>query len=417
MNRQRLLRICLLCCLGLCACLLQTGCVTSAVYWSEDGSKGIFVNRGAATLMDAEGQIISQMQSTSGYVFWQGDRAYLAKKNEAAATGQAIRWNGPTNLLGMKWRIQPMGLSPHRGSTEVIRWNGDGSHQSLFSLDYGVLHLCTSPDDTWLAAIAIKPKDETGDSALSLWVYHQPTRLLFLLDEDCGLPICFTAENRLIYLRGTDIRFGEDPRVGELVEIELNTTWESPPLEHLLYVPADTTWMQSIGQDLILTTHQRNLPSVSMTSPRSDIYQLYYFTRAERGLAMIADSVGKWFSISPDNQRILFEQIEPTPDGKVGRRQIAVMQTNGTNRQVLRDLPDDNLPNWHGNDEITYLSDNPTGPAKEPDHSSYDLINYRIDGDQLTPVTNLTHHWENALKPASKPPATQPAGTQDSQTE
>jgi hypothetical protein len=317
----------------------------------------------------------------------------------------------------MKWRIQPLGLSPHRGSTEVIRWNGDGSYQSLFSLDYSVLHLCASPDDTWLAAIAIKPKDETGDSALSLWVYHQPSRLLFLLDEDCGLPIAFTADNRLVYLRGTDIRFGDDPRVGELVEIELNTTWERPPLEHLLHVAADTTWMQSIGQDLILTTHQRNLPSVSMTSPRSDIYQLYYFTRAERSLAMIADSVGKWFSISPDNQRILFEQIEPTPNGKVGRRQIAVMQTNGTNRQVLRDLPDDNLPNWHGNDEITFLSDTPTGPAKEPDHSSYDLINYRIDGDQLTPVKNLTQHWENALKPASKPPATQPAETQDNQTE
>lgn len=403
-------------CLGLLACLMQGGCITSTVYWSADGNRGVFVNSNAATLIDADGLVISQLRAGGRYVCWQGDTAYLARQSDSAASGFAIRWENSRRWFGMQWPFYAMGVAPGSHPTDIIRWNADGSQQRIFSIDYPVHHLSISEDGQWIAVLAVEQAKDSN--TFSLWVWHQPTGVLFLLDDDCGLPMSFTTGNRLVYMNGSGPHFAQEPRVGALVEVELRAAWQLPMLNHLVYLPADTVWMQNIGEDLLFTTHQRNLPGVSMTPTSSEIYQLFYYARGDRALTVIGENVGKYFSVSPDRQRILYELIEPTREGRPDRRKIAIMQTNGAGQVILGEWKEDDMhPNWHGNDEITWVGDSPVGPAKDLNKSTYDLINYRIDGNRLTPVKNLSQHWDNSIKPALPTTATAPATTTNAATQ
>src|SRR5690606_28307203 len=116
--------------------------------------------------------------------------------------------------------------------------------------------------------------------------------------------------------------------------------------------------------------------------------RLFYFTRANKGLTTLAETVGPFFAISPDGSRILFEQVIAGANDTPSTHALAVMNRNGSSPQQLFSLDAleafPMLPNWRSADEITFISA-PAGDdpllANREDRLLLNVIHYHLTAD------------------------------------
>jgi hypothetical protein len=176
-------------------------------------------------------------------------------------------------------------------------------------------------------------------------------------------------------------------------------------------VPAGVQWMQKVGDDLLFTAIPRRIPSAVIDqSPRREC-NLFQFTRANRGVAVIADSVGPFFLPSPDGARILIEKIVRAGGSGNETREMQLINANGSSPQTLldltaygRDLP--MWPSWRNNEEIAFASEPASGTTRDS-RIYFDAVLYRLDTSdkaQLTPERTLSKDWPIEMKPSRKAP-------------
>jgi hypothetical protein len=139
-------------------------------------------------------------------------------------------------------------------------------------------------------------------------------------------------------------------------------------------------------------------------------YKLYHWSRADRSVTAIADDVGPLFMTSPDGKRILFEKITSQTTAVPRKRELAIINANGSDAHVLRDLSVFGnhydlpmFPMWRNNEEIAFIP--ALNPNKLPASGAegrlhFDVVLYRLTSEfTLEPVRILSEGWTESTKP------------------
>jgi hypothetical protein len=192
---------------------------------------------------------------------------------------------------------------------------------------------------------------------------------------------------------------------GWLTEVVLDPDATHLERTHVLAViPTVTPWIQPLGPDLLLTARPITFPAPPPDENPS--LNLYLYTRANRSLTPIANYVGRFFQPSPDGKRILYEALTLDPDNNITRRELAVINANGSAARPLMDLTafGEDLPlwpAWRNNSEISFLAN----PTTEGDRMFVDVVLYALDdAGELRPVKTLSESWEPELRPSGRKP-------------
>ena len=330
-------------------------------------------------------------------------------------------WLGSTTQESAPAASQPAAAEEKPLGVNVWR---DGQVTPLCTVPAGIVwYMILSPDQNWLAVMGWQWKHDGKAERYEISVFSLSSKRLYPLSTACALGMAFTGPHRLAYLEADGTAPKLEDRTGKLLEVSLDETAATLERTTLLdVIPAQTPWLQPLGEDLLLSAYPRTFPGKPTEELSDDTpFKLYHYSRADRGITAIADDVGPLFMPSPDGKRILIEKITPATAAKPVKKELVVVNANGSDGHVLRDLtayPTLPLwPTWRGNDEITFVP--PVDPANPPaaaeDGRIYvDVVLYRLGGEyQLQPLRTLSQKWEQAMKPSYKkpgPPATTQAG-------
>jgi hypothetical protein len=393
------------------------------MFWSPDGSRAAYRIENRGYLLDENGTVLADLGDSSGGFAWSADSKALYY-----ATVENTRPDAPPATIKYDWLPNPPALTaPVTQPLEPAKYptlhlSSDGKSTALFFLPYPtpIWYLLISPDQNWLAGLASNKDVFKGD--YSLYVYCIKSKQLYLVSGSCASAITFTGPARLAYVEPSRPGDDVDGLVGQIVEMTLDENagklQRQPVLEA---IPKATVWMQSLAEDLFFTAAPRSFPANIAEQQDEGIFKLYHFSRANRSLTVIADDVGGGFWLSPDGRKILFEKITPQTPQKSKSRAIAVMNVNGSDSHVLRDLHDSDQmpmwPSWRKSDEIVCFP--PISPAVDRkgidgDKVLIDVVLYRLTPQhQLQEIRTLSKDWpvEMKTKPSYGPKqaATQPA--------
>ncbi|MGH7213908.1 MAG: hypothetical protein ACREIT_04015, partial [Tepidisphaeraceae bacterium] len=304
-------------------------------------------------------------------------------------------------------------------SAAVVQMLRGDTATPLFRLDWPVWHMALSPDGAWLALLSFNEETDR----CNLHAFSLESRRLYILSESCGNAMCFTGPRRLAYVRPDCDNENFEHLTGKLVEVKLED--ESLPelarTELLDVVPAHTPWMQALPEgDLLFTAFPRSFPASATIQPSEEsAYKLFHFSRPNRGVTAIVEEAGRLFLPSPDGKRVLFEKITPATSAMPMKRELALMNANGSDVTVLRDLGQYTdlpmWPTWRGNDEIAFVP--PSNPTTRPaavdgdQRVHFDVVLYRlVNGATLDvePARVLSTGWPDAMKPFMKLAAPEP---------
>lgn len=387
--------------------LLAGGChVPARVFWSPDGNRAVYINYEQVAVIDADGAI--QFQAVGeGTAAWSADSrtAYFALSTDAVL-------DAPTRptVYQTRWVDEPPAPQAEPGERlqAVVAYGPDGL-SPLFVIDQPVMHLHLSPDQQWLAVLT---SDAGSDGQMTLFAWHLPSKTLYLVQRKCGFATAFTGDHRLLYVKPLDPnRPPHQP--GDLVEITLDPTREQPERKTLVSIQAGPAmWVQPAGDQLLVGViwfDAREQPESDFNPNVHPIRILRYGRNAEAP-QVIADWTTGLFTVSPDGRRVLFERITPRDDDAQPKRELMVMNTDGTNPRPLRDITVHGMtlpmwPNWRGNDQIAFTpapaDDDPVDPIDEQWRRT-DVILYDLADDAQAPLRatkTLSTNWKLELKP------------------
>jgi hypothetical protein len=415
--------------------LLTAGCEPAAhLAWSPDGSRAAYFVPtpgidpasgkslpGVSYVIDADGKVVSELGPTFGSFAWanQPQAVYFGAYQAQPPTGSDIlrKWmvdaedQPAAPLPPANDEIPPMTLS---------RWQ-DGKTESLVSLgNRYVMFVQMSPDQNWVSIVAFGKETSASDGQWEVFAFNTSSKKLYEITDHGGAGACFTAASKLAYVETDRDHRGNALSTGQIVEVKLDESaehLERTPLVDVL--PQQTMFLQPTDDGLLFTTSPRSFPTKAIPSDQRSI-GLYHFTRANGGVAAMSESTHALFLPSPDGKRILFMRITPKTEKMPERRELCVMNANGSDEHLLSDVTTFGQelpmwPTWHGNDEISFVSstsqDLPAEAGKEP-RIAFDVVLYRIGAqDDLQSVKTLSQNWPIEMKPSTKksPAATQPA--------
>jgi Tol biopolymer transport system component len=403
------------------------GCTPTAhLSWSPDGAQAAFfvptagkLLPGVSYLLDTSGKTTARLGPTFGSFAWAADSktVYFGGYDSSPAAD---------DVADRDWLVDPQQAPPPVAESAdgeyppmvLCAWH-DGAVQRLVSLgNRYVVFLQLSPDQKWLAVTAAA-RDKADQWRFELFICNVASKKLHIVSENCGMGACFTGPSRLAYAQADDLR-----TTGSIVEVELNES-----TEHLERVPVvDVLWdrtecLQPLGDGLLFTTSGRLFPAVSSKAATGQPANLYYYSRSDSKVKLIAESTGDLFAASPDGKRILYIKITPGVDESPEKRALAIINSDGSNEHLLLYISRYGAqppmwPAWRGNDRITFVSpsgqDLPGKPDDDP-RLAFDVVDYRITADNsLEPATKLSADWSAEMKPAMRkadfqpPPPTPP---------
>lgn len=393
--------------------MVAGGChVPARVFWSADGQRGVYINYGQIAVIDADGKIQFQGEG-EGTAQWSADgsTAYFALKHDQvpgapATTPLAANWAGGATPDA------PADADPEDDGDRlvVVSWTDADGVKPLFTLHEVPLHLHLSPDGQWLAVVA---QGNRGSEQMSVYAWHLPSQALYLVWRNSGFAAAFTGDNRLALVVPDEQEAKPGTQTGRLIEVTLDPQAAALEQQTLVRVLAgETIWIERAGDDLLFTARQRNFPAAAEEENPSEsalAFALFQYTRADGSLNVIAERVGALFALSPDGQRILFEQAAKGEDD-ADQRLIMLMNRDGSGTVALRDisrfgntLPA--YPMWCGNDRITFVPENVADAEVDQTDRNWrrtDLVRFVLKDDPQSPLEAervLSGDWAHELKP------------------
>jgi hypothetical protein len=293
----------------------------------------------------------------------------------------------------------------------LCRWQ-DGKSEVLASLgNRYVMFVQVSPDQKWVSLVTLWKENEHSDGKWQLFAYNIESKKLYAVSDDCGGGACFTGPNRLAYPETDRGAHGDTLTTGQIAEVKLDESAEQlerTPLVDVL--PRETAFIQPTGDGFLFTTTPREFPAKTINIAERPT-GLYHYTRANGGVAAMAESTHSLFLPSPDGKRILYLHIIPKTEKMPERRELCVMNANGSDQHVLSDvtmygqqLP--MWPTWHGNEQITFIApgalDVPAAEGNEP-RVAFDVVLFNISPQgALEAVKTLSQDWPIEMKPSMK---------------
>lgn len=403
--------------------LLSAGChLPAQVAWSPDGKLAGYRVGEQAYVIDENGKELAKLGQSGGGFAWTADSKTLYFAADRAGDGEAkpkatvagTRWVGKAATQPAQPATQP--AEPGEAPVSVFSWT-NGKIEPHFGLAETVLYMELSPDQKWLALVAMGKHDDENRNRL--YVYNLAGKQLDVISENCRPTLCFTGPHRLAYV---ELLADTKDIIAQVGERDLNEKAAELKFTPLVDVLGPfTPWVAAAGEDVLFTAIPKAFPGQPFDEDNVGPHKLYQYTRKNKGLAAIAEDVGERFLLSPDGKRILFEKISPAAGDKRKQRHLAIMNANGSDAKMLAEMIEEDLPVWPAWKDASQISYSSTkhvkqGPA-EPGGTGqsrwYDVVLYRIDTAGLTPVRNLSETWEQSMKPAVKvkEPAARPAAT------
>jgi len=371
--------------------------------WSPDGSKAVWRVGDKAHLMDDQGKLVGEVgESGGGFAFSSDSKILYAVIVGARLPGEKLStiqedWCDPTEIKRSDLGDEPTTSSAEK-ATYLTAITAD-SVQHVVEVP-PAFYMTASPNGAWLALVA------PGHPAMQVIVHLIATGQTYLISRTAGLPIAFTGDDRLAY-----VQLDSNGVTGQIVELTLSSK-DVPPARHpLLAVYAEeTTFFQAVGEEaLLFTAVDRKLPGPILDSGRVETFpKLFQYTRANSAVAVVAESVGPLFTLSPDGKHILYERITPATETSEEKRELAVMNANGSDPHSLRDLSQyPKLPMWPAWRDAEHFS---FVPPVTPEHPArdvgkrlvYDVMLYRITGEgemDPEPVRVLSKDWPDDMRP------------------
>lgn len=397
------------------ACLLAMvvacGCETPAqIVWSPDGKLAAWRRDARLWVIDENGGIVKTFdRQTLGGAIWSADSRALGfaavREADEVEPDFEVRHNWLQSSTENSAATQPASPETEGKTDWAVYFSHLDSLAPLFHFRASsVWHIALSPDEKWIAVVAW----EEDPDHFELYVYSAVSRHLYPLAAASGLGMCFTAPNRLAYVELNDPAAEMDHQTGRIVEVTLDDaaqTLERKPLLEVL--PGQTPWLAAIDTENIVFTSKPH----AYPGPPADRneYHLFHYSRADGALTAIAEDAGPFFLPSPDGTRILYQKLTPGTAGGSDTAELAVIDVNGSNGHVLRDLSDIGLPlwaGWRGNDQITFVSDpdQATPATQQSDENQrtmiLDLVQYRLTSDgKLEALRTLSQDWPEEMKP------------------
>ncbi len=398
------------------AAVFLVGCTPIAhINWSPDGAQAAYfvptagkLLPGVAYLLDTSGKTNARLGPTFGSFAWSADSktVYFGAYDNSPAADQ---------VADRSWLVDPKQATPTPASDSgegeyppmvLSAWH-DGAAERLVSMgNRYVIFLHLSPDQKWLA-VTTAARDKGDQWRFELFVCNIATKSLHVVSENCGMGACFTGPSHLAYAQADGVKTS-----GSIVEAELNDSADHLDRIALVDVLWDrTSCLFAVEDGLLLTTAGRVFPAASSKSTAGSPPNLYHYSRADGKLTTIAESTGELFAVSPDGKRILYIKDTPGAEEHLEKRELAVINSDGSNGHILLDISrygaqPSMWPAWHGNDRITFVpgdgKDLPGKPDDDP-KIAFDLVDYRITAENLLePAATLSGDWPAEMKPAMR---------------
>ncbi|MBV8780173.1 MAG: hypothetical protein JO353_02140 [Phycisphaerae bacterium] len=436
---------------------LANGCdLPAQIEWSPDGATAAYRKGDQLAIFDAKGHIFSSVsnQKNGGGMAWtpdskslyvaadandeagfvtMGSTAPLAQSMLAAPLAINRAWcagsacadsacadSAPTTAQSTTHPATHPATQPATGpatqpsqDSVILEYTSNHSWQSLARLPgQRVIYLRVSADGRWLL-IASFAANETKATAAHLIVISLPTKQGYAI-SDRAIGACFLGHDMLAYAEKS-----ADGDAGRIDEIKLDVSAVTAKRRELLnIVPTRFGWMQSCDGDILFTAKPLATPQPVEQSAKQ--CSLFRYTRANRGMMSIAENVGPLFAVSPDGKKVLFEKLsdvdsatqtsatQPTSAPAL-RRELSVMNANGSNPQILCTLTDSEdaplamWPAWHGSDRISFVGPNPK-PIQQNGKAmkQYSVVDFALsDQGGLTDPHSLSDAWDQNLLPTA----------------
>lgn len=381
-----------------------SGCkLPSQMVWSPDGSAAAYRVDDRTTLIDADGKVITSLGASIGGFAWSADSKTLYHTHLIDQTDGTV-------LPEIQWRtLQTPAIMPDEPGNpspskviDLLAHTGGKSTSLIKFTSEPVCHLAISPDQQWIVMVVLT----RIDSAFGVYVFHLPSKRLFVLSEMAGFGVAFTGPNRLVYVEPDRQPDKLDHLTGKLVEVTLDEKSQHLDRTPLLDIlPDQTPWIAAIGDNLLLSSIGRAFPGKPLARDSASVCKLYMWTRANGGIVSISDDVGPLFAPSPDGQRVLIEKITPKNGQTPAKRELVMIRANGSDGSTLRDLSQSETfamwPAWRGNDQIAFTAPEgqPTTVGKDP-AVAFPVVLYSLtDKNALEPVKTLSQTWEPTMMP------------------
>lgn len=405
------------------------GCeIPAQTFWSPDGARAAYIpssgSQAQAIIIDATGAIVDTLGRSTGGCAWSADSRtlYFAVGSGSRARGSPSRVL--TQWLPPKLHYEQPATRPAKdepdafGQVVVSAWR-DGRREELFRLDEGwaVWYMLVSPDGEWLAITGqdLGAEEEEERNYVSVMVFNLKTRRLRLVSVGLSWAMAFTGPATLAYIQPLGWSGRRHPLpVGEVVETTLDENAAALSRRRLATVPADSPWLEPLGEDLLLTTRPLILPAAPPEPEEQDRpYRLYRYMRSTGTVAPLADEVGALFRPGPDRRLIMLQKLR-RDDGE-WRSELAVLDLSSGRTHALCDLPQKMQPHtaghtplaaypaWRTSTEISFLGEPaPAGKDDSDKRKTFDLALYRLtDRFEVKLLRVLSSGWPAELRPSA----------------
>lgn len=394
------------------AFLLSTGCHLPAhMVWSPDGSKVAWRVGEQAFLLDDQGKPLAELGKGMAAFAWSKDSQTLyhvvAAENESAIVPTEIipDWCDDTELDTAKGpSTQPTtSESPHYS---VLRSIKGGEVKTLAALPFGAWYMVASSEGTWLAISG--PGTQSDSEVFHVYLHHVESGKTWIISKTANMQLAFIDDNTLIYVQADKCKV-----TARMVAVRFDGVENVPTVLPLLNLTTELTgWIQAINHEAILfTAVDQKFPGPILDVDKDRSFKLFQYTFANSALSIVAENVGNLFTLSPDGKHILFERVTPAGESMPERHELAVMNVNGSDAHVLRDLSQYvQLPMWPAWRDAEHFAFVPAVTPENPaqpfgDLLTYEVMLYRISGEgemQPQPVRKLSEIWDDAMKPFVK---------------
>lgn len=376
------------------------GCqLPASMDFSPDGKHIAYRVEDQLHLLDASGKPIEALGRSQGGAAWSkdGSTLYFVAENPSAITNP------------------PPSVNPAGAWALFAKRPGEPA-QMLCDLPDPVWYMEIDPSEQWIAFVAYH--DVEGDEdQFHIHAHHLGTDHAMLISRTASPTLAFTGEARLAIVEA--INPEEPSAFGQIAEIDLIDQPEpADPLPRtavLIVARQATMWIRPLGKDLLFTSFAQSLPG---PPPEGFTHSLFHYTRASKTLAVLASGTGQYFSVSPDQSRILFQRYVPKTADADERSELAIMNANGSDAHPLREIsPNPPMwPAWKSAEEIAFTA--PAQPGQTTDDEGkerFEVMLYRCgkgESASLEMVQHLSKGWNEKMKPFVKIVARQPVATQ-----